>query len=183
MTLRPLHRCQCPHCQVADGHPDQLRHHQMNLFLSWLNEQQRRWYVALEAKRIGHGGDRQLSVITGMGVRAIRRGRRELDTDLVDRPVDRIRLPGGGRHFLEDTDPAVETTLVQLVAPETAGDPMGPAKWVRSAIRRLSGQLAEVGHPASRETGFFALDFKYRSRLVRHAGETIRIGANPAIFG
>ena len=57
MTLRPLHRCQCPHCQVADGHPDQLRHHQMNLFLSWLNEQQRRWYVALEAKRIGHGGD------------------------------------------------------------------------------------------------------------------------------
>jgi hypothetical protein len=60
---------------------------------------------------------------------------------------------------------------------------MGPAKWVRSAIRRLSGQLAEVGHPASRETGFFALDFKYRSRLVRHAGETIRIGANPAIFG
>jgi len=28
-------------------------HYQMNLFLSRLDEQQRRWYVALEAKKMG----------------------------------------------------------------------------------------------------------------------------------
>ena len=38
----------------------------MNLLLSRLDEQQRRWYVALEAKKLGHGGVKQMSKITGM---------------------------------------------------------------------------------------------------------------------
>ena len=29
----------------------------MNMLLSRLDEQQRRWYAALEATRLGHGGD------------------------------------------------------------------------------------------------------------------------------
>jgi hypothetical protein len=69
----------------------------MNLFLSRLDEQQRRWYVGLESKKLGHGGDKQLSIITGMHVETIRRGRRELDAYLKERPVGRVRLPGGGR--------------------------------------------------------------------------------------
>ena len=46
----------------------------MNVFLSRLNEQQRRLYVALESKKIGLGSDKQLSVITGMDVETIREG-------------------------------------------------------------------------------------------------------------
>jgi len=78
-------------------HTHKKLHHQMNLFLSRLDEQQRRWYVALESKRIGHGGDRLLSQITGMDEKTIRRGRQELDASLADRPADRVRLSGGGR--------------------------------------------------------------------------------------
>jgi len=73
----------------------------MNLLLSRLDEQQRRWYVGLEAKKLGHGGATLLSQITGMHVETIRRGRRELDADLEDRPMDRIRVPGGGRPPVE----------------------------------------------------------------------------------
>lgn len=69
----------------------------MNLFLSRLDEQQRRWYVALEAQKIGRGGATQLYLVTGIHVDTIRRGREELDNDLAERPVDRVRLPGGGR--------------------------------------------------------------------------------------
>jgi hypothetical protein len=69
----------------------------MNLLLSRLDEQQRRWYVAVESARVGYGGDRALSRITGMNVETIRRGRRELDDSLRGRPSDRVRLPGGGR--------------------------------------------------------------------------------------
>ncbi len=69
----------------------------MNLFLSRLDEQQRRWYVALESRKIGHGGDTLLSQITGMDVETIRRGRRELAEGLVNRPAERIRQEGGGR--------------------------------------------------------------------------------------
>jgi len=69
----------------------------MNLLLSRLDEQQRRWYVALEAQKIGRSGTTQMSLITGIHVDTIRRGREELDKDLAERPVDRVRLPGGGR--------------------------------------------------------------------------------------
>jgi hypothetical protein len=73
----------------------------MNLFLSRLDEQLRRWYVALEADRLGHGGERRLAEITGMDEKTIRRGREELAAGLVDRPAARVRLPGGGRPPVE----------------------------------------------------------------------------------
>jgi hypothetical protein len=73
----------------------------MNLLLSRLDEQQRRWYVALEAQKMGHGGAKRMSEISGMHLDTIRRGRQEMDNDLADRPDDRIRLPGGGRQPVE----------------------------------------------------------------------------------
>ncbi len=73
----------------------------MNVFLSRLDEQQRRWYVALEAKKLEHGGIDRMAQITGMDVGTIRRGGRDLSNNLEDRPVDRIRLPGGGRPGVE----------------------------------------------------------------------------------
>jgi hypothetical protein len=92
-----VHECQCLACQQSQDHADWQLHHQMNVFLSRLNEQQRRWYVALESKKIGHGGDSLLALITGMDVETIRRGRRELDEELSSRPDAGIRQEGGGR--------------------------------------------------------------------------------------
>ena len=73
----------------------------MNLLLSRLDEQQRRWYVALEANRLGHGGEQLLSLITGLDPKTIRRGRDELAAELADRPGDRVRVPGAGRPLTE----------------------------------------------------------------------------------
>ena len=106
MTEKTIHECQCPTCQQSGEHPDKELHHLMNLFLSRVDEQQRRWYVALEAKKMGHGGAKRMSQITGLHVDTIRRGVRELDSELARRPVDRIRLPGGGRHRVEKKTPA-----------------------------------------------------------------------------
>jgi hypothetical protein len=69
----------------------------MNLFLSRLDEDHRRWYVALESLKTGHGGDRQLARITGLNVETIRRGRRELAHAQEGCPAERIRRLGGGR--------------------------------------------------------------------------------------
>ena len=101
MSQRPIHQCQCEICQSPQPHADKEDHHRMNVLLSRLNEQHRRWYVALEAERIGHGGSERLAQITGMNVNTIRRGRRELNDDLAGRPTDRVRKPGGGRPALE----------------------------------------------------------------------------------
>lgn len=97
-VIRP---CQCPDCLEDAEHPNKELHRQINLLLSRLDEQQRRWYVALESKRIGHGGDRLLSLITGMNVRTIRRGRRELKQSLKDFIPGRTRRPGAGRPLIE----------------------------------------------------------------------------------
>ena len=105
MSVAPIRQCQCPKCREATDHCDRHLHRQMNLFLNRLDEQQRRWYVALESQKIGHGGDQLLSQITGLHVETIRQGRRELDHDLADRPDDRARLPGGGRPPVEKKTP------------------------------------------------------------------------------
>lgn len=92
-----VHACQCPQCQQGAEHRERARHHRMNLLLSRLDEQQRRWYVGLEAERLGPEGDHLLAQITGLDERTIRRGRDELAADLADRPADRVRQVGAGR--------------------------------------------------------------------------------------
>jgi hypothetical protein len=67
------------------------------VLLSRLEEPQRRWYAALEASRIGVGGDRLVSQITGLDEKTIRRGRAEMTGELTEVPVKRQRRPGGGR--------------------------------------------------------------------------------------
>ena len=71
----------------------------MNLLLSRLDEHQRRWYLAVESQRLGHGADRLLFEITGMDEKTIRR--EELAASLEDQPLDRVRRPGGGRPSVE----------------------------------------------------------------------------------
>lgn len=110
MQDAPIHPCQCSHCSASESHPDQEQHRCMNVFLSRLNEQQRRWYVALESREIGHGGDRLMSQITGLHVDTIRRGREELAEELANRPFDRIRLPGAGRPPQKKTTRPLSTT-------------------------------------------------------------------------
>src|ERR671928_2136487 len=86
--IRPVRTCQCARCQLDAPHPDREYHRQMNLLLSRLDEQQRRWYLAVESERIGHGADRILFEVTGVDEKTIRRGRVELASSLEGRPVD-----------------------------------------------------------------------------------------------
>lgn len=101
MSMVNIHACSCDICQSPADHPDKVLHHQINLLMGRLDEQQRRWYAAIEASRLGHGGIEKMARITGLSVRTIRRGKRELSKDMADRPQDRVRLPGGGRARVE----------------------------------------------------------------------------------
>ena len=101
MPQREVHPCQCPSCRAEQPSPRKQEHRRLNVLLSRLDEQQRRWLAAAESLRLGHGGDVAVSRITGMDVGTISRGRAELEAELKERPADRIRLPGGGRPCLE----------------------------------------------------------------------------------
>jgi hypothetical protein len=71
-------------------------------------------------------------------------------------------------HGLKKKDPLMETELLQLVTPETAGDPMGKRKWVRSSLRKLSQRLAQAGHAVSAPTV---------SRLLQKHDYALRVNA------
>lgn len=101
MPISEIHVCQCADCAQKEEHPNKQLHQQMNLLLSRLDEQQRRWYVAVEANRVGHGGGRLLSQITGLDEKTIQRGQQEIEQDLAARPSTQIRISGGGRPRVE----------------------------------------------------------------------------------
>jgi hypothetical protein len=104
MSTPAIHQCKCEICQSSETHPVKEEHRRMNLFLSRLDEQQRRWYAALEAEKLGHGGIETMAKITGLHVNTISRGRKELNNELQDRPSQRVRLEGSGRKAIEKKD-------------------------------------------------------------------------------
>jgi hypothetical protein len=101
MKENRIHQCECELCQQGTSMHEQRIHHQINVVMSRLDEQQRRWYAAVEANRYDKGGVALVSKITGLDEKTIRRGQKELSLDLTERPEDRIRLPGAGRPATE----------------------------------------------------------------------------------
>ena len=83
---------------ALESPPDELKAG-LILFLSVLDEQQRRLYAGLESLKWGYGGDRKVAALLGMDVRTIARGRRELlEADL---ETERVRRAGAGRKPVE----------------------------------------------------------------------------------
>lgn len=98
---RQVNQCKCAICEAGSDPEIVQHHHQMNLFLSRLNEPQRRWYVGLLSQKPESPSDRELVKITGLDEKTIRRGRQELEDELADLPGDRQRREGGGRLLSE----------------------------------------------------------------------------------
>ena len=69
------------------------------LFLSTLNERQRRLYAGLESLKLGYGGDSYIADLFGMDPHTVARGRRDLEKGNWD--TSRLRAKGGGRSLVE----------------------------------------------------------------------------------
>src|SRR5260370_8348694 len=106
MPAETIHACQCGPCSRGEAHPERERHYQMNLFLSRLDEGQRRWYLALESQRMGWGADRLLMEITGVDEKTIRRGLEELAASLVNPPPHRLPPPPASLPSLQQKPPS-----------------------------------------------------------------------------
>jgi hypothetical protein len=133
-------------------------------------------YAAVEANRIGQGGARAISEITGLSANTIAFGRRQLTDLLEGRPLNRQRKPGAGRKRTEQKYPEVLAALEEMLGDEVAGSPEGGGIWVRSSCRKLAAQL--------KDRGFFMC---YRTvwRMLKRSGFSMkthirnRRGVNP----
>jgi len=103
---KEIHKCECEICRTESDPEVLQQHQQMNLLLSRLNEPQRRWYVGSLSQQPGQPTDGELSRITGLDEKTIRRGRRELGTELAELAAERQRQAGGGRPCAEKKTPS-----------------------------------------------------------------------------
>jgi len=101
MSGQAIHTCECTICQSRSDEHVVVYHRQLNLLLSRLNEPQRRWYVGLLSLEPNSPSDEELSHISGLDEKTIRRGRRELEGELADVSEERQRRAGGGRPAAE----------------------------------------------------------------------------------
>jgi hypothetical protein len=80
-------------------HPEQALHHHINLLMSRLDEQQRRWLAAVLAEKYGLElrGINLVTRITGLSEKTIRKGLKDLENGLTEMQFERVRRPGAGR--------------------------------------------------------------------------------------
>lgn len=115
------------------------------------NERERRYFAGFLAGAIGHGGTKKAARLTGLDVKTIRRGKKELN-NREKILKSRIRREGGGRLTKAQADPRYERELKAFVEDEVAGDPMSGRKWTRKTLRWMKKELHAIGINASLST-------------------------------
>ena len=114
----------------------------LNLLMSRLDEQQRRWMAAMEAEKLGHGGIRQVQKITGLDINTIRRGQ--------SRAKDVL---GTSHQALWDSLPSVYRQCAKIytdhweayraVLPSTRHESVGKDSGLTSYIERLNNTFRQ----------------------------------------
>ena len=124
-----------------------------------MNERMKRRWAACEALAMSRGGVSAVARATGMSPNTIKRGMREIETELPGlaallpaREPQRSRRPGGGRRRLVAKDPTLIRDLKKQLEPVTRGDPMSHLLWTSKSTRHLASELQRQGHEVSHMT-------------------------------
>ena len=120
----------------------------------FLDERQKRLYLAAEALTLGRGGITAASKASGVSRVTITSGCKELESGALEQEsatgtVQRVRSVGGGRKKTLDTYPSLKIDLESLIEPATRGDPESPLRWTAKSVRNLSEELKAQGHKTS----------------------------------
>jgi len=108
--------------------------------LSALNERQRRIYSASLAKKFGYGGQTKVHKELGVDYGTLRRGMKDLE----EPPMERVRLPGGGRKKIIDQHPEISDEVDKII--KRAGHPMKHIKWTHLSIDKITEKLQAKGY-------------------------------------
>jgi hypothetical protein len=121
---------------------------QYALLRSTLNERNWRIYLGTEARRVGSVS--AVARLSGSDRKTIARGVNDSSVPLHELASNHIRLPGGGRKKLIDTDTTLEADLESLLEPK--GDPMRVVQWTTKSLDKLAYALRAKGHAVTRNT-------------------------------
>ena len=97
----------------------------MKKYYATLSEKDRRRYAAVEALKLGHGGQGYIAKVLGCSEKTVSRGLEEL-AELPAQPAAGclLRKAGGGRPPYQETYPEIDRQFLEVLKDHTAGDPM-----------------------------------------------------------
>ena len=131
-----------------------------------LDERQKRIYLAAEAESLGWGGKGIVSDIAGVDKNTLTAGQKDLDrlhegssdgntisvtgkNDTNNTGHLRVRNTGGGRKTIEDKQPGITRSLLELVDGSSYGNPEKPLSWTTKSARNLANELNKKGYQIS----------------------------------
>jgi len=118
--------------------------------LPYLNEMQRRLFLANEAVVFGRGGIAEVVRITGASRNTIKRGIKELKTGIAG--DGRMRKSGGGRKNIDEKYPGIEERIRGLIDGSTYGNPERVLSYTTESLRKIKNELELQGVDVSHET-------------------------------
>ena len=135
--------------KAAFPHYSEETEEQMKKFYRKLSEKEKRRYAAIEAEKLGYGGQRYICKLLGCSPTTLRVGRTELKERLSD-PEKGVRRPGGGRKKIMEKIGGLDELFLKIIEENTAGSPMDEnIKWTNLGLEGISRKFKEEGHNVS----------------------------------
>ncbi len=149
---------------------DQAEATKIKKILPFLNEAQKRLYLASEAETLGHGGISAISEAVGVSRMTITTGMKELNEGKYEgvpgEKGQRIRKEGAGRKSIEETQPGIREALDGLMDSSTFGSPQSLLLWTTKSLRNLEEELKKKGFSVGyRKIGYLLKDMGYSLHL------------------
>lgn len=142
--------------------------------LPYLNEYQKKVYLASEALCLERGGKALLERGLGVSHNTINKGIKELSEPVSDaKPKTRQRKQGGGRKKAITGE--ILEKIKEFIEPHTRGEPESPLLWVSKSLRNIEDALKEDGIRASHRIIGEALrleGFSLQANKKRYEGAT-----------
>ncbi|MEA3497310.1 MAG: ISAzo13 family transposase [Bacteroidota bacterium] len=115
----------------------------INSVLPFLNEAQKRIYLASEVLYLGRGGKIKLEKLIGVSHNTINKGIRDLKSDVPISNTTKLRKKGGGRK--QKVDDGIWGKIKDFISPHTRGEPESPLLWVSKSLRNIEKALKTEG--------------------------------------
>jgi DDE family transposase len=121
----------------------------MKKFYETLSEKDKRRYAAIEALKLGHGGQKYICEVLSCDPGTVKRGTQELQNGS-EVPKGRIRKAGGGGKKILEKIEKIDEVFLEILKEHTAGSPMDEAiKWTNLGQREISKAFRERGYSVS----------------------------------
>lgn len=118
---------------------------QMQRYYQSLSEKDRRRYAAIEAVKLGYGGQSYIRRLFGCHHETLALGMAELE-DEAALEGERIRQVGGGRKSAFETIAGLDEAFLRVLEQHTAGSPMDETiKWTNLKRHEIAALLQEEG--------------------------------------